>query len=102
MNAAEKLYQEYQQRLTRLQQECPHSEQTDWMEEWSAPEHSTDRKVKLCANCDRVMEARRRCDGCGKEFPEEQLQQGDGRTRPWGSGYCAQCYLLGYAARTEG
>src|SRR5690348_7445542 len=46
MNAAEKLYEECQQGLRQLQEECPHPEQTDWMEEWWAPGHSTDRTVK--------------------------------------------------------
>jgi hypothetical protein len=91
MNAAEKLYEEYQRSLKRLQEECAHTELTNWIEEWWAPGRSTDRRVRLCANCNRVMEAKRRCDGCGKEFPEERLQQGARSTRPWGGRYCPQC-----------
>ena len=34
MNAAARLYEEYQQRLKQLQdKDCPHSEETDWMED---------------------------------------------------------------------
>lgn len=92
MKAAEKLYKEYQEQLRQLQEECPHTDQTDWMEEWWALGHSTGRRVKICTNCNKVLAGKRCCAGCGKEWLEEQLQQGDGRVRPWGSWYCAQCY----------
>jgi hypothetical protein len=34
MNAAERLYEQYQRDLRRLQETCPHEQLTDWMEEW--------------------------------------------------------------------
>jgi hypothetical protein len=71
--------------------DCPHTDETDWMEEWWAPGHSTGRKVKVCANCNKVKHAKRYCDSCGKEFPVEELQEGDGRTRPHGSWNCVFC-----------
>jgi hypothetical protein len=47
MNAAARLYEEYQQKLKQLQgKDCPHSDETDWMEEWWAPGHSTGRRSK--------------------------------------------------------
>lgn len=92
MNAAAKLYEEYQQRLKQLQdKDCLHSDETDWMEEWWAQGHSTGRKVKVCTNCNMVMQAKRCCDGCGKEFPEEELQEGDGQTMPIRRRYCVLC-----------
>jgi hypothetical protein len=92
MNAAARLYEDYQQRLKQLQdKDCLHTEETDWMEEWWAPGHSTGRKVKVCANCNKVMQAKRSCDDCGKEFLEEELQEGDGQTRPIGRRYCVSC-----------
>jgi hypothetical protein len=91
MNAAARLYEEYQQRLRQLQEkDCPHSEETDWMEEWWAPGHSAGRKVKVCANCNKVMRAKRYCERCGKEFLEELLE-GDGRRRPHGCRTCVLC-----------
>lgn len=103
MNAAARLYEEYQQKLKQLQdKDCPHSEETDWMEEWWAPGHRTGRKVKVCANCNKVMQATRHCDGCGQEFPEDELQQGDGRTRPLGSRHCAICTSSAIVADANG
>ena len=85
MNAAEKLYQQYQWDLKQLQDTCPHKQLTDWVEEWWAPGHSTGRRVRACANCNLVLLAERACSRCGKEFLEEELQEGDGRHLPLGS-----------------
>jgi hypothetical protein len=92
MNAAQRLYEEYQAQLKHLQETCPHHELTDWVEEWWAPGHSTGRKVRACATCDKVIQAKRPCDRCGQEFREEELRQGDGRVLPWGGHYCSSCY----------
>jgi hypothetical protein len=92
MNAAEKLHDEYQRKLKLLQETCPHEKRSDWIEEWWAPGYSTDRKVKVCANCNKVLQAKRCCQICQQEFPEEELQTGDGRSLPFGSKYCAACY----------
>jgi hypothetical protein len=108
MNAAQRLHDEYQRKLKQLQETCPHKEQTDWLEEWWAPGHSTDRMVKTCKNCNKVLQAKRCCQGCLKEFLESELQEGDGRTLPFGAWYCGDCYSrelskrLGPSKKTQG
>ncbi len=92
MNAAQKLYKEYQKELAQLQATCPHAKLTDWIEEWWAPGHPTGRKVQMCANCDKVIQAARPCTACGKELPEGELRHGDGRSLPANGPYCQSCY----------
>jgi nitroimidazol reductase NimA-like FMN-containing flavoprotein (pyridoxamine 5'-phosphate oxidase superfamily) len=92
MNAAQRLYKQYQKDLKHLQQTCPHEQPTDWMEEWWAPAHGTGREVRACTNCDKVLQSRRKCQGCAKWFPEGQLKQGDGRIIPIGTWYCEACH----------
>jgi hypothetical protein len=92
MNAAERLYEQYQRDLKHLQETCPHEQLTDWTEEWWAPGHSTGREVKACTNCNTVVQARRRCQGCSRWFLEQDLKHGDGRLLPVGSWYCEACH----------
>jgi hypothetical protein len=92
MNAAERLYEQYQRDLKHLQETCPHEQLTDWVEEWWAPGHSTGREVKACTNCNKVVQARRLCLGCARAFPEKDLKQGDGRLLPVGGWYCEACH----------
>lgn len=92
MNAAERLRQEYQQKLKQLQETCPHEEKTDWLEEWWAPGHGTGRRVRACANCNKILEAKRCCAVCGHQFLEANLQPGDGHVLPLGASYCAACH----------
>ncbi len=91
MNAAQRLREQYRRELQSLQEGCPHEQLTEWMEEWWAPGHSTEREVRTCANCDKVVEVRRRCRVCTRFFPESELKQGDGHTLPIGSWYCEAC-----------
>ena len=58
MNAAAKLHAEYQDKLNQLRATCPHTEWTDWIDELYGPCHSTGNEVRLCANCDQVMDRR--------------------------------------------
>jgi hypothetical protein len=92
MNAAERLYEEYQRSLKHLQETCPHEQLTDWVQEWWAPGHSTGRKVRVCANCNKVVQAKRPCQTCRGEFLEQELKEGDGRFLPIGGRYCEACY----------
>ena len=94
MNAAERLYEQYQRDLRHLQDTCPHEHLTDWMEEWWAPGHSTGRKVRACANCNKVVETTRRCQVCHGEFFEQELTEGDGRSLPKGAWYCDICFRM--------
>jgi len=102
MNAAERLYQQYQRELKRLQKTCPHEQLTDWMEEWWAPGHDTGRKVKACANCNKIIHATRRCQVCLREFPENELKEGDGHTLPIGARYCEPCFRTELSKSTSG
>ena len=101
MNAAEKLHEEYQRQLGHLQETCPHEKRSDWIEEWWAVGHSTERKVKVCQNCNKVLQAKMCCHVCQQEFPEEELQTGDGRTLPFGGKYCPACYRAELSAIQE-
>jgi hypothetical protein len=92
MNAAERLYEQYQRDLRHLQETCPHEKLTDGMEERWAPDHSISRKVRACANCNKVIQATRRCQVCLGEFPEDVLKEGDGRSLPIGARYCQTCF----------
>jgi hypothetical protein len=92
MNAAERLYEQYQSDLQHLQETCPHDQLTDWMDEWWAPGHSTGRKVRACVNCNKVIQATRRCQVCLGEFSEDVLKEGDGRSLPIGARYCEACF----------
>jgi hypothetical protein len=92
MNAAKRLYEQYQRDLRQLQDTCPHEQLTDWMEEWWAPGHSTGRKVRACTNCDKVLQATRRFQVCLRECPEDEMKEGDGRSLPFGARYCATCF----------
>lgn len=101
MNAADKLRKEYERKLKELQEACLHEKRSAWIEEWWAPGHSTGRKVKVCKNCNKVVEAKRCCQACLKEFPEEELRSGDGKSLPFGSRYCATCYEAELSAAKE-
>lgn len=101
MNAADKLYQQYQRDLRQLQDSCPHEQLTDWVEEWWAPDHSTGRRVRTCTNCNLVLMAQRACARCGKPFLEQELREGDGHQLPLGSRYCGPCFAAKLAHLPE-
>jgi hypothetical protein len=92
MNAADKLLADHQQKLQHLQEACPHPRRTDWVEECWVPGHFTGRSVRLCADCNKVLQVCRPCQVCGKLFAEEDLRHGDGRVLPLEGRYCAACY----------
>jgi hypothetical protein len=92
MNEAERLHKEYKEKLKHLQEACPHEKQSDWIEEWWAPGHSTGRMVKVCSNCNKVLQGKRACHDCGRELVEDQLRSGDGHILPFGAYYCEACH----------
>ena len=59
MNAAARLRAEYDEKLKQLRLTCPHTELTDWMDELYGPCHSTGDEVRVCANCDEIMDRRK-------------------------------------------
>ncbi len=91
-NAAARLYEEYQQRLRALQDSCPHTELTDWMEEWWALGHATGRRVQACAECNKVIHMKRRCARCRTELIDDEAKEGDGKRLPGATFYCVRCY----------
>lgn len=101
MNAADRLYKQYQSELHRLQEHCPHETLTDWMEEWWAPGHSTEREVRSCTNCNKVVQARRRCQKCTRSFLEDELKQGDGHILPVGSWFCSACHAAAVSDKSR-
>lgn len=102
MNAAERLYDQYQRELKRLQETCPHKELSEWVEEWWALGHSTGRTVKTCTNCNKVIQAKRRCCVCHEEYLEHELQEGDGKCLPVGARYCENCFRSELSKRASG
>lgn len=59
MTEQKKLWNEYQAKLEQLQESCPHTELSDWMEEWWAVGHSTGYFVKICERCGIIIETTR-------------------------------------------
>lgn len=94
-NAAARLYDEYQERLHALQASCPHTELTEWRQEWWAIGHSTGRKVRCCAECNKVIHVMRHCRSCSTELIDDAATEGDGKRLPAGAYYCARCYAQG-------
>lgn len=55
MTAAE-LKNKYEEDLKNLQENCPHSSISDWVDEYWAPGHSTFKKIKYCRICWKTVE----------------------------------------------
>ena len=58
---AEELRVAFEQDFDKLQDNCPHSEQSDWMDYMWAPGHFG-APVKICKICEKILEQ--------KSFPE--------------------------------
>lgn len=91
-NAAARLYDDYQQRLHALQDACPHTELTEWIQEWWALGHATGRSVRVCVECNKVRHVKRHCARCRTELVDDAAREGDGQRLPLGAFYCAACY----------
>lgn len=57
MTSQKELYAKYESDLKELQSKCTHIEISDWLTEYWAPGHSTDRKVKVCMCCGFIVDA---------------------------------------------
>jgi len=55
MNKAKELYAKYEADLKELQENCPHTEESDWMNEYWAPGHSSNFRVKTCKECGKIV-----------------------------------------------
>lgn len=56
MVSAKGLREEYSKDLKWLQDNCNH-ENLEWMQDEFAPGHSTGKLVKVCANCEKVLDS---------------------------------------------
>lgn len=69
MNKAEKLKQKYLEDLANLQTKCKHNKQSEWMENYWAPGHSSGFEVKVCNECGKPVNRR----AIPKSFIDDQL-----------------------------
>jgi len=51
MSEYDKLKVKFDKAVKELRENCPHTEISDWMDEWWAIGHSTGRKVRVCLRC---------------------------------------------------
>jgi len=58
MSKIEDLLAKHKKEIEDLQEECKHEKISDWMDEWWAPGHSTFRQVKVCEECNKIVETR--------------------------------------------
>lgn len=58
MFTAQQLRQKHKEELETLQANCPHMKVTDWMDQWWAPGHSTGNLVRVCYDCEKVMDTK--------------------------------------------
>ena len=65
------------------------------MEEAWAIGHSTDRAVRTCLDCNKVIRVKAYCCVCLKELLDEEIHEGDGQRLPGGAFYCAECLAKG-------
>lgn len=62
------LEKEFDQAVVNLQRDCKHKQWSDWMDEWYAPGHGTDQKVRRCEMCNvkQYMPKTFKCPKCNK------------------------------------
>ena len=72
MITAQELKDDYDKKLKKLQNECPHNNQSVWMEHYWAPAHSSGYQVKQCNDCWKILQYKYTCIACDKEFIKEE------------------------------
>lgn len=76
--------------VENLQENCPHTKLSKWMDECWAPAHGTGFQVKTCNVCGKVVQKQTMCRTC--ERITEDYKNGLGTySRPYGSYYCPDC-----------
>ena len=58
MNEYEKLKKEFDEKVKKLQDNCPHTELTEPLEIFWAPGHSCGYKARFCKRCNKQMDDR--------------------------------------------
>ena len=57
MNTAQDIRECFDKKLKQLQENCTHQE-SEWMEQYYAPAHSTGKEVKVCNICEKILDSR--------------------------------------------
>jgi len=68
MVTAQQMKDKFDSDLKTLQEECPHNNQSNWMEHTYAPAHFSGFQVKQCNDCWKILQYKYRCVACNKEF----------------------------------
>ncbi len=50
-----KLKKEYESKIKKLQKTCIHKSKSKWMRQWWAFGHSTGYIVRVCNNCEKIL-----------------------------------------------
>jgi len=58
LSERDKLLKEYNDKLEKLQDECPHPKKSKWKEFWWAIGHSSGYEVKVCLRCGKILDRR--------------------------------------------
>ena len=55
MSRIEEMQKRHRMEIEKLQEECKHEKETDWMELQWAPGHSSGCEVRLCLDCNKEV-----------------------------------------------
>jgi len=89
MSELEKLRKDFETKKQELQDNCPHTELSDWMDYQWAIGHSSGYEVKVCERCEKIIKRRTGCWKCGKVIEEDKIIFGDGKSTPLNTPYCS-------------
>ena len=90
MNDFEKLQEEFNDKINKLRETCPHTFVSEWIEEYWAIGHSTGYMIRTCNNCYKIIDRMTSCRTCHKEILEKDHIEGDGIKTPLGTWYCSE------------
>ena len=58
MSKFKDLIKKHEKEIKQLQKNCKHKKITDWLSEYWAPGHLTMRQVKICKECNKIVETK--------------------------------------------
>lgn len=80
----------HEREVESLQENCPHTKLSKWVDEYWAIAHGTGFQIKVCTACGEVVRKQTACRICEKVT--EEYKDGLGtHSRPYGSHYCSDC-----------
>jgi len=56
MSEYDKLFKEFEKKITKLRDNCPHNRVTGWMNYYWAPGHLASSQIKICKRCGQIVE----------------------------------------------